>query len=40
LAQELRFGLAGVRRRKDRVEFERMRLAQRATRAAFAAIRR
>ena len=36
LAQEPRFGLAEVRRRKDRVELERMRVAQRATRAAFA----
>jgi Xaa-Pro aminopeptidase len=38
LAQELRFGLADVRRRKDQVELERMRMAQRATRAAFAAV--
>lgn len=38
LAQELRFGLADVRRRKDQVELDRMRVAQRATRAAFAAV--
>ncbi len=37
LAEELRFGLAGVRRRKDEVELDRMRAAQRATSAAFAA---
>jgi Xaa-Pro aminopeptidase len=36
LAQELRFGLSQVRRRKDEVELGRMRVAQRATRAAFA----
>jgi Xaa-Pro aminopeptidase len=38
LAMELRFGLATVRRLKDPVELERMRVAQRATRAAFAAV--
>lgn len=38
LAEELRFGLAGVRRRKDELELERMRAAQRATRAAFATV--
>ncbi len=36
LAEELRFGLSRVRRRKDTVELERMRAAERATRAAFA----
>jgi Xaa-Pro aminopeptidase len=36
LAQELRFGLSQVRRRKDEVELGRMLVAQRATRAAFA----
>jgi len=36
LADELRFGLSRVRRPKDAVELERMRVAQRATRAAFA----
>ncbi len=36
LAQELRFGLADVRRVKDPVELERMRAAEQATRAAFA----
>jgi Xaa-Pro aminopeptidase len=36
LARELRFGLSEVRRRKDPVELERMRVAQQATRAAFA----
>jgi Xaa-Pro aminopeptidase len=36
-AEELRFGLSQVRRRKDSVELERMRRAERATRAAFAA---
>ncbi len=36
LATELRFGLAAVRRRKDAVELERMRIAERATSAAFA----
>jgi Xaa-Pro aminopeptidase len=36
LAQELRFGLSGVRRRKDPVEIARMRQAQQITRAAFA----
>ncbi len=36
LADELRFGLSRVRRRKDPVELDRMRVAQRATRAAFA----
>ncbi len=35
-AQELRFGLADVRRIKDAVELERMRAAERATEAAFA----
>jgi Xaa-Pro aminopeptidase len=38
LAQELRFDLSAVRRRKDAVELERMRCAQRATAAAFAAV--
>ena len=38
LAEELRFGLSQVRRRKDEVELERMRVAQRATRAAFAVV--
>ena len=38
LAEEARFGLAAVRRIKDEVELERMRAAQRATRAAFAAV--
>jgi Xaa-Pro aminopeptidase len=37
LATELRFGLSRVRRPKDAVELDRMRLAERATRAAFAA---
>jgi Xaa-Pro aminopeptidase len=37
-AEELRFGLSGVRRRKDPVELERMRVAFGATRAAFAAV--
>lgn len=37
LADDLRFGLAAVRRIKDPVELERMRVAQRATRCAFAA---
>lgn len=36
LVRELRFGLADVRRPKDAIELERMRTAQRATRAAFA----
>ena len=36
LTTELRFGLAAVRRPKDAIELERMRTAQRATRAAFA----
>lgn len=36
LADELRFGLSRVRRPKDSVELERMRVAQRVTRAAFA----
>ena len=36
LAAELRFGLAAVRRRKDAVELGRMRIAERATSAAFA----
>jgi Xaa-Pro aminopeptidase len=39
LTQELRFGLSAVRRRKDAVEIARMRAAQQATRAAFAAAR-
>jgi Xaa-Pro aminopeptidase len=38
LADELRFGLSRIRRPKDAVELERMRAAQRATRAAFAAV--
>jgi Xaa-Pro aminopeptidase len=38
LAEEARFGLAAVRRIKDEVELERMRLAQRATRSAFASV--
>jgi Xaa-Pro aminopeptidase len=38
LAEELRFGLDRVRRPKDAVELERMRVACRATRAAFAAV--
>jgi Xaa-Pro aminopeptidase len=38
LADELRFGLSAIRRSKDPVELERMRAAQRATRAAFAAV--
>jgi Xaa-Pro aminopeptidase len=38
LADDLRFGLSRIRRRKDPVELERMRAAQRATRAAFAAV--
>jgi Xaa-Pro aminopeptidase len=38
LAEELRFGLSAVRRRKDAVELERMRIAFSATRAAFAAV--
>jgi Xaa-Pro aminopeptidase len=38
LAEELRFGLSGVRRRKDAVELDRMRAAERATRAAFAKV--
>lgn len=37
LAGELRLDLSAVRRRKDAVELERMRVAQQATRAAFAA---
>lgn len=36
LVEELRFGLAEVRRPKDQIELDRMRRAQRATRAAFA----
>jgi Xaa-Pro aminopeptidase len=36
LSQELRFALARVRRPKDQIELERMRVAQQATRAAFA----
>ena len=35
MSRELRAILAAVRRRKDAVELERMRLAERATRAAF-----
>src|SRR5579863_6640424 len=38
LAEELRFGLAAVRRIKDPVELDRMRVAERATRAAFATV--
>ena len=38
LSEELRFALNRVRRPKDPVELERMRIAQRATRAAFAAV--
>ena len=38
LADELRFGLSRVRRPKDAVELERMRVAQRATSAAFVAV--
>jgi Xaa-Pro aminopeptidase len=38
LADELRLGLNHVRRAKDAVELERMRTAERATRAGFAAI--
>lgn len=38
LACELRFGLSDVRRPKDPVELARMRVAQRATRAGFAAV--
>ena len=38
LAEELRFGLDRVRRRKDALELERMQAAERATRAAFAAV--
>lgn len=38
LTEELRFGLGAVRRRKDAVEIERMRVAQRATRAGFAKV--
>jgi Xaa-Pro aminopeptidase len=38
LVDELRFGLSRVRRLKDPVELERMRVAQRATRAAFAVV--
>jgi hypothetical protein len=37
LADGLRFGLGRIRRPKDPVELDRMRAAQRATRAAFAA---
>jgi len=37
LAQELRFGLSAVRRPKDAIELARMRAANQATRAAFAA---
>ena len=38
LAEELRLALSGVRRPKDPIELERMRVAQRTTRAAFAAV--
>jgi Xaa-Pro aminopeptidase len=38
VAQEFRFGLSSVRRRKDQVEIARMRRAEQATRAAFAAV--
>lgn len=38
LSEELRFGLSRVRRPKDAVELERMRLAEQATRAAFATV--
>jgi Xaa-Pro aminopeptidase len=38
LARDLRYGLNEIRRRKDEVELERMRVAERATRAGFAAI--
>jgi Xaa-Pro aminopeptidase len=38
LSSELQLKLAAVRRRKDPVELERMRLAERATRAAFATV--
>lgn len=38
LAAELRFALSAVRRPKDPVELERMRIAQRATQAAFATV--
>jgi Xaa-Pro aminopeptidase len=37
-AEELRFDLGAIRRRKDAVELDRMRAAARATRAAFAAV--
>ncbi len=37
LGEELRFALSAIRRRKDDVELERMRTAQRTTAAAFAA---
>jgi Xaa-Pro aminopeptidase len=38
LSCRLRFALAAIRRRKDALELERMRLAERATRAAFSAV--
>ncbi len=38
LARRLRFALSAVRRLKDPLELERMRVAERATRAAFAAV--
>ncbi|MGH2868448.1 MAG: M24 family metallopeptidase [Solirubrobacteraceae bacterium] len=38
LTERLRLALSHVRRPKDRVELERMRIAERATRAAFAAV--
>lgn len=38
LTGELRFGLSHVRRTKDRVELERMRIAERATSAGFRAV--
>ena len=38
LAEELRFGLSAIRRPKDAVELERMRVAARATEAGFAAV--
>lgn len=37
LVEELRFGMSAVRRPKDSIELERMRAAERATRAGFAA---
>lgn len=38
LTEDVRFGMSRVRRPKDRLELERMRVAARATRAAFAAV--